>query len=190
MVINSFKLFPKHHTFLMILQPLCDEDLLQSKECPFYAAPDTSECFEMNLPESPSKKLIRDDGTIRPFYHPNDCLVYYGIGRRSKFYWRNCEQAKAGGAGIRFYFDRHAYENYGYVKTSQGDQCMFLRNPSSFKRGPAIFMTPCGAKGQLALQWVISENSLWYRMGKMKYCVPFEKNSVARVRKCRSMVLG
>ena len=178
------------NTFHQFINTLCDGDLLQTSECPFYASPETSECFEINLPKTPNNRLIRPDGTIRPFYHPDDCLVHYGIGRRSKFYWRNCEKAKSEGAGVRFYFDRHGYENYGYVKTAQGDQCMFLRNPNSYKKGPTIFMKPCGPKGQLGLQWEISDNSLWYRMGKGKYCIPFEKNSVARVRKCRSMILG
>ena len=170
--------------------------------------------FECTEIQCPNDDLIREDRTIRSFYDNEYCLVNYDTRRKSKLYWHNCTEAVAKGGNIHFVFEKHnttdedtgevTEEDYGYLKVfneniddEHEEQCLYIKNEKSLKRNPAIKMRPCKVKtrkqteeGNEKLQWFIENHSLWYKPGDGDYCVPFEKDSVARVRKCRSMTLG
>lgn len=142
-----------------------------------------------SCPESSLGNLIRPDKTIRPYHDPSYCLVHYETRRKSKFYWHKCDVAESKNASMHFVYEQHDDEDFGYMKTVEDDKCLYIRRPENMRRSPSILMRPC-KHGNEKLQWEIESNSLFYKLGNGKYCVPFEAEKTARLVRCRWMTLG
>ena len=90
------------------------------------------------------------------------------------------------------HFTYEAHDNsstFGYLKTVEDEKCLYIYNPKKIAKQPPLLMRHC-KHGNEKLQWEIGENSMVYKLGNGKYCVPFEKNQVARVKRCWTMALG
>ena len=135
--------------------------------------------------------LIQDDGTIRPFNDQTYCLVHYATTRRSRFTWENCEKARNSSAFTKFVYDPIT-SDYGQIKTVEDDKCMFIERLESMRVNPKIGMRHCDDShdSRVKLQWEIKDHGLWFRHGQGEFCVPFEADSVARLRRCRWNVLA
>lgn len=168
----------------------------------------------LNFPEQPEKNtcesqkfnVIREDNTIRPFHHSNNCAVGIGAHSKAGIRWAHCEhrlneteikreQVLAHWEFVPKTVGDGTVEKFGWIKSLDHDnRCWHMPKFRNGRVGEKVVLKNC--KENMKQMFVLEEGSIWLAWRKeskleQRYCLPFEGvGQKIRMQKCWSMMFA